>query len=80
MAVLHAVHDSLPRPAFPAFREESDFELSAESGGTLFYRGALFAAREMNVVKARLETVRFVRSGSPFAEAAGLRMIGRPAD
>lgn len=25
------------------------FELSAESGGTLFYRGALFAAREMNV-------------------------------
>ena len=40
---------TLCRPAFPAFREESDFELSAESGGTLFYRGALFAAREMNV-------------------------------
>ena len=48
--------------------------------GALFSRRGKWTSIPRLFVKARFETVRFARSGSPFAEAAGLRMIGRPAD
>ena len=41
--------DDRKRARFLVFHGILRGELSAESGGTLFYRGALFAAREMDV-------------------------------